>query len=94
MAVISLLTELYQFAELKLNLKFEIEILCKALDVDLDVVQATTILRYRSCSSPQHDRALALDQAVYKDPHKFWPERYLPENGSEPHPTGFGYGRR
>ncbi|KAI0646780.1 Not1-domain-containing protein [Trametes meyenii] len=47
MAVISLLTELYHFAELKLNLKFEIEMLCKALDVDLDIVQATTILRNR-----------------------------------------------
>ena len=47
MAVLSLLTELYHFAELKLNLKFEIEMLCKALDVDLDVVQATTILRNR-----------------------------------------------
>ena len=47
MAVISLLTELYHFAELKLNLKFEIEMLCKALDIGLDVVQATTILRNR-----------------------------------------------
>ncbi|KAH9946365.1 Not1-domain-containing protein [Epithele typhae] len=47
MAVISLLTELYHFAELKLNLKFEIEMLCKALDVGLDAVQATTILRNR-----------------------------------------------
>ncbi|KAI0822634.1 Not1-domain-containing protein [Trametes gibbosa] len=47
MAVISLLTELYHFAELKLNLKFEIEMLCKALDVDLDIMQATTILRNR-----------------------------------------------
>ena len=50
MAVISLLTELYHFAELKLNLKFEIEMLCKALDIDLDVVQATTILRNRPLS--------------------------------------------
>ncbi|KAL1947536.1 hypothetical protein VTO73DRAFT_13260 [Trametes versicolor] len=47
MAVVSLLTELYHFAELKLNLKFEIEMLCKALDVDLDIMQATTILRNR-----------------------------------------------
>ena len=47
MAVISLLTELYHYAELKLNLKFEIEMLCKALDVELDVVEATTILRNR-----------------------------------------------
>ena len=66
MAVISLLTELYQFAELKLNLKFEIEILCKALDVDLDVVQATTILRYRPLSDslagpPLQDCACDID---------------------------------
>ena len=47
MAVISLLAELYHFAELKLNLKFEIEVLCKGLDIDLDSVQATTILRNR-----------------------------------------------
>ncbi|THH31748.1 hypothetical protein EUX98_g2436 [Antrodiella citrinella] len=47
MAVISLLAELYHYAELKLNGKFEIELLCKALDVDLDTVQATTILRSR-----------------------------------------------
>lgn len=38
-------------------------------------------------------RALALDESVYKDPHKFWPDRYLPEHG-EPLPTGFGFGRR
>lgn len=50
MAVISLLAELYHFAELKLNLKFEIEVLCKSLDIDLDTVQATTILRNRPLS--------------------------------------------
>ncbi|KII88902.1 hypothetical protein PLICRDRAFT_109994 [Plicaturopsis crispa FD-325 SS-3] len=47
MAVISLLAELYHFAELKLNLKFEIEVLCKGLDIDLDAIEATTILRNR-----------------------------------------------
>lgn len=47
MAVISLLAELYHFADLKLNLKFEIEVLCKGLDIDLDTVEATTILRTR-----------------------------------------------
>ncbi|KAJ3553574.1 hypothetical protein NM688_g3537 [Phlebia brevispora] len=47
MAVISLLAELYHFAELKLNLKFEIEVLCKGLEIDLDTVEATTILRNR-----------------------------------------------
>lgn len=47
MAVISLLAELYHFAELKLNLKFEIEVLCKGLDIDLDAVEATMVLRSR-----------------------------------------------
>ncbi|KAF8556923.1 Not1-domain-containing protein [Imleria badia] len=47
MAVISLLAELYHLAELKLNLKFEIEVLCKGLDIDLDTVEATMILRNR-----------------------------------------------
>jgi CCR4-NOT transcription complex subunit 1 len=47
MAVISLLAELYHFAELRLNLKFEIEVLCKGLELDLDAVEATSILRNR-----------------------------------------------
>lgn len=47
MAVVSLLAELYHFAELKLNLKFEIEVLCKGLEIDLDAVEATTVLRNR-----------------------------------------------
>lgn len=47
MAVINLLAELYHFADLKLNLKFEIEVLCKGLDIDLDAIEATTILRNR-----------------------------------------------
>jgi CCR4-NOT transcription complex subunit 1 len=47
MAVVSLLAELYHYADLKLNLKFEIEVLCKSLDIDLDAVEATTVLRNR-----------------------------------------------
>ncbi|KAI5983751.1 Not1-domain-containing protein [Pisolithus albus] len=47
MAIISLLAELYHFADLKLNLKFEIEVLCKGLDIDLSTVEATSILRSR-----------------------------------------------
>ncbi|KAG9120265.1 hypothetical protein FRC07_004317, partial [Ceratobasidium sp. 392] len=48
MAVVGLLAEFYHFAELKLNLKFEIEVLCKALEVDLDKVEATSVLRTRA----------------------------------------------
>lgn len=60
MAVISLLAELYHFAELKLNLKFEIEVLCKALDIDLDTVEATIVLRNR----PLTDSGLPLPEYV------------------------------
>ena len=47
MGIVRLLVELYQFAELKLNLKFEIEVLCKALGVDLKDIEPTTTLRNR-----------------------------------------------
>ncbi|CAK5279384.1 unnamed protein product [Mycena citricolor] len=47
MGIVSFLAELYHFAELKLNLKFEIEVLCKTLEIDLDGVEATTVLRSR-----------------------------------------------
>ena len=38
---------------------------------------------------------MSLDETVYKEPTRFWPERYLPEHG-EPPPTAsiFGLGRR
>ncbi len=44
MAILSLLAELYHFAELKLNLKFDIEILCKSLEINLDSIEPETIL--------------------------------------------------
>ena len=48
MGVVSLLAELYHFAELKLNLKFEIEVLCKDLDLDHKTVEPSRIIRDRS----------------------------------------------
>lgn len=36
MAILKLLVELYECAELKLNLKFEIEVLCKGLSLELE----------------------------------------------------------
>ena len=35
MRILRLLVEFYHFAELKLNLKFEVEVLCKNIKVDL-----------------------------------------------------------
>lgn len=45
MAILKLLVELYQHADLKLNLKFEIEVLCKSLSVELNSIQPTTVLK-------------------------------------------------
>lgn len=35
LAILKLMVELYEFANLKLNLKFEIEVLCKSLSIGL-----------------------------------------------------------
>lgn len=50
-AVVGLLAELYHFADLKLNLKFEIEVLCKSLDINLDTIEATKLLQNRPLDS-------------------------------------------
>ncbi|KAI9697566.1 MAG: hypothetical protein M1836_004516 [Candelina mexicana] len=47
MDVIHLLIELYHFAELKLNLKFEIEVLCKDLGLDYKAIEPSSGLRER-----------------------------------------------
>jgi len=52
MAVLRLLVELYHTAELKLNLKFEIEVLCKTLGLDLAKITPTTFIRDRPTEVP------------------------------------------
>ncbi|KAI9670819.1 MAG: hypothetical protein M1829_004708 [Trizodia sp. TS-e1964] len=47
MDIIKLLIELYHFAELKLNLKFEIEVLCKSLSLDHSSIEPATGIRER-----------------------------------------------
>lgn len=44
-AVLSLLVEFYHFAELRLNLKFEIEVLFSKLDIPMDSVSPSSLLR-------------------------------------------------
>ncbi|KAF9980258.1 hypothetical protein BGZ75_008644 [Mortierella antarctica] len=46
-AIMQLLVELYQFADLKLHLKFEIEVLCNSLALDLKEIEPTSILKDR-----------------------------------------------
>lgn len=47
MGIIGLLIELYETAEMKLNLKFEVEVLCKKLDLQMSDIPATSSLRDR-----------------------------------------------
>lgn len=45
MGIMKVLAELYQFADLTLNLKFEIEVLCNTLKVTLEEIQPSVIIR-------------------------------------------------
>ena len=55
MEIIALLIELYHFAELRLQLKFEIEVLCKDLSLDHRSIEPSTTLRER----PRRDEELS-----------------------------------
>lgn len=55
MAMLRLLAEIYALPDLKLNLKFEIEVLCKAIDVTLSDVHPSTLLRGRQARITEHD---------------------------------------
>ncbi len=48
MGCIRLLVELYKYSELKLNLKFEIEVLCKSLGLDVKDIKPSSYLKDRS----------------------------------------------
>lgn len=56
MDILSLLMELYHYADLKLNLKFEIEVLCKDLGLDHKTVDPSACIQDRP---PQADDELA-----------------------------------
>ena len=45
MAIMNVLAELHQEQELKLNLKFEIEVLCKTLGLDVNDLKPSNFLR-------------------------------------------------
>jgi len=45
MGTLRLLVELYKYADLKLNLKFEVEVLCKNLGLDIKNVKPTNLLK-------------------------------------------------
>ncbi|KAI9209788.1 CCR4-Not complex component, Not1-domain-containing protein [Polychytrium aggregatum] len=81
MAIMKLLSELYYFADLKLNLKFEIEVLCNKLGIKLDIkeITPTSLLEGRPIRSgqaampytaprPNGASAAPLDSAVPRAP--------------------------
>ncbi|KTW28870.1 hypothetical protein T552_01499 [Pneumocystis carinii B80] len=45
MGILKLLAELYESTDIKLNLKFEIEVLCKKLDLDIKFLESTSLLK-------------------------------------------------
>jgi CCR4-NOT transcription complex subunit 1 len=45
MDLLSLLLEFYHHVEMKINLKFEIEVLCKALEVDMKSIEPSVLIR-------------------------------------------------
>ncbi|QIW95080.1 hypothetical protein AMS68_000598 [Peltaster fructicola] len=47
MELLGFLSELYHFMELKLNLKFEIEVLCKDLHIDINKIEPLDVIRSR-----------------------------------------------
>ena len=61
MGVIGLLMELYHFAEIKLNQKFEIEVLCGTLQIDFEKVDVTSAFRSRPLTDTMAGPALPGD---------------------------------
>lgn len=51
--IIRFLLELYKFAELKLNQKFEIEVLCKELDIDRNTLEPSSVFRNKSLQNEE-----------------------------------------
>lgn len=51
MSVLNCLAELHQEPGLKLTLKFEVEVLCKALNIDLKVIFLKKIVLYNNLIS-------------------------------------------
>lgn len=57
MEILSILMELYHFAELKLTLRFEIEVLCTDLDLDHKTIEPSTSIRDRPASIDEEPSA-------------------------------------
>jgi CCR4-NOT transcription complex subunit 1 len=59
MRLLKVLVELYHYADLKLNLKFEIEVLCKNIEVDITTIDASKEIRLKTVEAPALPEASA-----------------------------------
>ncbi|ORY87999.1 CCR4-Not complex component, Not1-domain-containing protein [Protomyces lactucae-debilis] len=66
MGILSLLVELYENADMKLNLKFEVEVLCKKLDVAMSDVMPSNLLTNRP-NVPEDHESLKEDDSKAAD---------------------------
>lgn len=83
MAIIRILVELYQHVELKLNLKFEIEVLCKNLDLDIKTIEPSADIREtRDRPAEKEEESLPAVEDLSLQPQDFPPT-------SDPVPAGF-----
>jgi len=56
MAIIRLLVELYQSADLRMNLKFEVEVLLKAFKLEVKEIEPTTLIKARQAQLHQQQQ--------------------------------------
>eukprot|EP00871_Galdieria_phlegrea_P002099 jgi/Galph1/2890/GphlegSOOS_G1564.1 len=68
MAILSLLKELYNITDLKLNLKFEIEVLCKNISVDLREIATSDLLKERPQPQRENNPDFSIRPTTFSSP--------------------------
>ncbi|PVD20962.1 hypothetical protein C0Q70_19125, partial [Pomacea canaliculata] len=85
MAMMNVLAELHQEQELKLNLKFEIEVLCKTLGLDVNELKPTTYLKDPTrMPSIEHQLSAPVPKEVLLPPDDIPPPTQPPPSLSMP----------
>lgn len=61
MEIVRVLKELYEFVDMKLNLKFEVEVLCKDLGLDVHAIEAADVIRSKPAEDDYLSNILSTD---------------------------------
>jgi CCR4-NOT transcription complex subunit 1 len=92
MAILAVLVELYHYAELKLNLKFEVEVLCKGIGIELKAIPPSEAIRGAAGSGLGAPRGVP----AKPEPFEFLPGpesqaggMHQPPSGPPPSPSSF-----